>query len=99
MPVFHPVVCGFSVRVQDLSRLLLTLCSVVSVPHPDPRCLVYSVTGLVVNSFLTKLIRCVTFHESSTLVCQFRLLGQFIETSTMKSLPLVSVSKGFTSLL
>ena len=41
----------------------------------------------------------VTFHESSTLVCQFLLLGQFIETSTMKGLPLVSVSKAFTSLL
>ena len=35
---------------------------------------------------------------SNTLVCQFLLVAQFIETST-KGLPLLSVSKGCTSLL
>ena len=34
-----------------------------------------------------------------TVVCQFLLLGQFIETSTTKSLLLVSVSKGCNLLL
>ena len=33
------------------------------------------------------------------MVCQCLLLGQFIETPTTKSLPLVSVLKGLTSLL
>ena len=32
----------------------------------------------------------VTFHGSSSLVCQFLLLGRFIETSTTKGHPLVS---------
>ena len=42
----------------------------------------------------------VAFHESSTLAFQFLLFGQFMETSTTKkSLPSLSVSKGITSLL
>ena len=40
----------------------------------------------------------VTFHVSSTLVCLFLSVAQFIETSTAESFHLVSVSKGFTSL-
>ena len=43
-------------------------------------------------------VNSVTFHKSSTLVCQFLLLGQFIETSTTKSLPLASAPKGCTHL-
>ena len=40
-----------------------------------------------------------SIHGASVLVCQFLLLGQFIETSTRKTFPLVSVSTGFTCLL
>ena len=47
------------------------------------------------NTFLMKSIQLRASHEPSSLVCQFLWLGQFIKTSTMKSLPMVSVSKGF----
>ena len=36
-------------------------------------------------------------HESSTLVRQFLLLGQFIETSTTKSLPFMLAQKDYIS--
>ena len=44
---------------------------------------------------------CVTpfYHVSGTLVYPVLLVAQFIEVSTIKSLPEVLVSKGLTSLL
>ena len=53
-----------------------------------------------IKSFgLTVSVSWATFHESSPLVCQCLWLGQFTETSTTRSLPLVSVSKGCIFLL
>ena len=74
--------------------------TVATSPSADPVTPVrVASTGTVLTLFWRSKFSWVAFHESSTLVCQFLLLGHFIEKSKTKSLPLVSVSRRLTSLL
>ena len=102
----HPNDNRFALRVHWCSHIPKTQQSQVNMSKqtwkPKRSCSSQNLAWgrKAVNTFLTSQFSGVAFHESSTLVCQFLLLGQYIETSMLKSLlPLVLVSKRFTSLL